>query len=45
MKMVSERLKMLILKVHIIVSALMHMKYGCIGIGFIRLVMIFSVMK
>ena len=40
---------MLILKVHITVSvmtmALMPMKHGCMGIGFIRLVMVFLAMK
>ena len=39
MKMVSAKLKMLILKVHITVSvmtmALMWIKHGCMGIGFI----------
>ena len=49
MKMVSARLKMLTLKVHITVSvmtmALMQMKHGCMGIGFIRLVMVFLAMK
>ena len=43
------KLKMLILKVHITVPvttmALMQMKRECMGIGFIRLVMVFSVMR
>ena len=42
MKMVSARLKMPTLKVQITTSvmtmALMRMKHGCMGIGFIRLV-------
>ena len=42
MKMVSARLKMVILKVHItayvMTMALMRMKHGCMEIGVIRLV-------
>ena len=49
MKMVSARLKMLILKVDITVSkmtmALMQIKHGCMEIDFILLVMVFLVMK
>ena len=49
MKMVSARLKMPALKVQITTSvmtmALMRMKHGCMGIGFIRLVMVFLAMK
>ena len=49
MKMVSARLKMLTLKVHIAVSVmtmvLMQMKHGCMGIDFIRLVMVYLAKK
>ena len=49
MKTVLANLKMLILTVHITASviniALMRLEHGCIGIGFIRLVMVFLVMK
>ena len=44
-----RRLKMVILTVHITVyvmaMALMRMKHGCMGTGFIRLVMVFLVMS
>ena len=49
MKMVLARLKILTLKVRITVfvmpMALMRMKYGCMGIGFIRQTMVFLVME
>ena len=49
MKMVSTRLKMVILTVPIIVSvmtmALTQMKHGCMEIGFIQLVMVLLVMR
>ena len=49
MKMVSARLKMLTLKVHITVVVmtmkLMRMKHGCMGTGFIRQIMVFLVIK
>ena len=49
MKTVLAKLKMLILTVHITVSvmnmALMQMEHGRTGIGFVRLVMVFLVMK
>ena len=49
MKMVSARLKMLTLKAYITVSvmtmALMRMKHGCMGIGFIRPFMVILAMK
>ena len=49
MKMVLARLKMFILTVHntvpVMTMALMQMKRGCMGIGFIRLAMVFLVMK
>ena len=49
MKMASARLKMLTLRLHITVSvmtmALMQMKHGCMGIGFIQQIMLFLVMK
>ena len=49
MKMVSARLKMVILNVDITVyvmtMALMQMKHKCMGIDFIRLVMVFLVMR
>ena len=48
-KMVSARLKLLTLEVHIAVSvmtmALLRMKHGCMGIGFVRQIMVFLVMK
>ena len=47
--MVSARLKMLILKVHITVSVMtmasMQMKHGCMEIGLILMVKVFSGMK
>ena len=43
------RLKIPTLRVHITVSvitmALMQMKHGCMGIGYIQRIMVFSVMK
>ena len=49
MKMVSVMFKMIILKVQITVyvmtMALVQMKHGSMEIGFIRLVMVFLVMK
>ena len=49
MKMVSARLKMLILKVYITVDvmtmALMQMKHGFMGIGFIPPVMVYLVTR
>ena len=49
MKTVLAKLQMLTLTVHITVSvmnmALMGMKHGCMGTGFIRLVMVFLAMK
>ena len=48
-KMVLARLKMLTLNVHLTVSVmtmvLTRMKHRCMGIGFMRLVMLFLVMK
>ena len=49
MNMVSARLKILTLKVHITVSVmtmvLTRMKNGCIGTGFKAMVMVFLAMK
>ena len=49
MKMVSASLKMSTLEVHItayvMTMALMRMEHGCMGIGFIGLVMVFLVMR
>ena len=49
MKMVSARLRMSTLKVHITVSVMvmvsMRMNHGCMGIGFIRQIMVFFTMK
>ena len=49
MKMVSVRLKMLTFKAPItafvMTTALMQMKHGCMGIGFIQQIMLFLVMK
>ena len=49
MKMVLEKLRILTLKVRItvfvIIMALMQMKHGCMGIGFIRQNMVFLVME
>ena len=50
MKMVSERLKILtlikvIIVVFVITMALIGMKYGCMGTGFIRRIMVFLVIK
>ena len=49
MKMVSTKLKMVTLKVHITVYvmtvALMRMKHGCMEIDLIQLVMVFLVMN
>ena len=50
MKMVSERLKILtlikvIIIVFVITMALIQMKYGCMGTGFIRRIMVLLVIK
>ena len=49
LKMISVRLKMLILKVHVtapvMTMVLMQMKHGCMEIGFIQLVMVLLVMR